>query len=225
MNIWIVIPAFNEEHKLGDVIHGLKKQGYNNIIVIDDGSKDKTYSIAKENNVDALRHIINRGQGAALKTGIDYALTKNAEIIITFDSDGQHQPEDIPHLIKPIQEGITDIVLGSRFLTQNSNVPFIRKIFLKGGAVIFRIMYQVKLTDSHNGLRALSRKAAETINLSQDKMEHASEIIEEISNKKLRYIEIPVTIKYTNYSIQHGQKTSNAFRILWGIFFNKLVKK
>lgn len=224
MNNWIVIPAFNEENKIVEVINSLKKEGYSKIIIVDDGSKDNTLKNAKSTSVEVLHHIINRGQGAALKTGIDYALDQGADIIVTFDSDGQHQPEDIPRMIKPIQEGKADIVLGSRFLDKNSNVPFFRKIFLKGGALLFKIFYGVRLTDSHNGLRALSRKAAQTIKITQDRMEHASEIIEQIGKHHLKYVEVPVTIKYTDYSLQKGQRTSNAFKIFFKMILNKLVK-
>lgn len=224
MNTWIVIPAFNEENKIVEVINSLKKEGYSKIVVVDDGSKDNTLKNAKSTGVEVLHHIINRGQGAALKTGIDYALDQGAEIIITFDSDGQHRPEDIVRMIKPLEERKVDIVLGSRFLNSSSNVPPIRKMFLKAGALIFRIFYGVKLTDSHNGLRALSRKAAQKILLTQDRMEHASQIIEEMSRNKLKYVEVPVTIKYTEYSLQKGQRTSNAFKILFKMVINKLVK-
>jgi glycosyltransferase involved in cell wall biosynthesis len=223
-NVWIVIPAHNEEKKITDVITGLRKSGYSNTIVVDDGSEDQTYQKALSTNTVVLRHIINRGQGAALQTGIDYALNQEAEIIITFDSDGQHQPEDISKLIKPIQEGEADVVLGSRFLSKNSNTPFIRKMFLKGGALIFRILYGIKLTDSHNGLRALSRKTAKKIKITQDGMEHASEIVEKIAKYGLKYKEMPVTINYTDYSLRHGQRTSDAFKILFKMILNKITK-
>lgn len=221
---FIVIPAYNEESKIGTVIENLQRQGYSKIIVVDDGSRDNTTEKAREKHITVLRHLINRGQGAALKTGIDYALEQGASFIVTFDSDGQHHPEDIPRLLEPLQRGEAEVALGSRFLSENSNTPLMRKIFLKGGALVFRTMYGIKLTDSHNGLRALSRKAAQSINITQDKMEHASEIVEEVSRHKLKYKEIPVTITYTEYSLQHGQRTSNAFRILFKMLFNKIVK-
>ncbi len=224
MHTWIVVPAFNEEKKIAEVINSLKKEGYKRIIVVDDGSSDRTYSESKLMGIITLKHAINRGQGAALKTGIDYALEQGAEIIVTFDSDGQHQPEDIKNIIQPIEEGKADIVLGSRFLNKESNVPLVRKIFLKGGALIFRLMYGVRLTDSHNGLRAFSRKAAQTIKLTQDKMEHASEIIEEIGRRKLKYLEVPVTIRYTAYSLEKGQRTSNAFKIILKMILRGLVR-
>lgn len=220
MNIWIVIAAYNEERKILEVVSNLKKNGYKNIVVVDDGSKDKTFEQASLSKARVLRHIINRGQGAALKTGIDYALENKADIIVTFDADGQHQVEAILKLVQPVINHYADVALGSRFLTNNSNTPFFRKLFLKGGALIFRLFYGAKVTDSHNGLRALSQKAAQQIQITSDGMEHASEIIEEIGRKKVTYCEVPVTIKYSDYSLQHGQGNLAAFRIL----FKMLVK-
>lgn len=222
-NPYIVIPAFNEEKRLGQVISGLREAGYENIIVVDDGSTDRTAEIAEKNGVVVLRHVINRGQGAALATGIAHALDMGAEQIVTFDADGQHQPSDIKPMLKKLAQGY-DIVLGSRFLTTASNTPFWRKLFLKGGALAFRVFYGVKLTDSHNGLRAMSRRAAEKIQITCDDMAHASEIVEEIARHKLRYVEVPVTIKYTDYSLSKGQRTLNSFRILFKMLVNKFVK-
>jgi glycosyltransferase involved in cell wall biosynthesis len=224
MNTWIIIPAHNEENKLKEVVSGLNRNGYTNIVIVDDCSGDNTSTVASNSGAVVLRHLINRGQGAALQTGIDYALEQGAEAIITFDADGQHCAEDISKLIEPIEEDKADMVLGSRFLNQPSNVPFIRRLFLRGGALIFRLFYGVKLTDSHNGLRALSRKAAEQIEITGDGSEHASEIIEEIGKKRLRYIEVPVTITYTNYSIQHGQSSWAAFKILFKMLMKGFLR-
>lgn len=224
-NLFVVIPAYNEEKVIKSVISDLKKEDYKNIIVVDDGSKDKTSEIAKKEKVTTIRHIINRGQGAALRTGIDYALSKGADIIFTFDADGQHQAKDIKRLIKPILDKKYDVALGSRFIGKGmSNVPFFRRFILKLGALVLRIMYGAKLTDSHNGFRALSRKAAEKIKITSNGMEHASEIIEEIMRNKLRYIEIPVTIKYTEYSKLKGQSSLNAFKILFKMLIKRFIR-
>ncbi|MBW2988357.1 glycosyltransferase family 2 protein [Candidatus Woesearchaeota archaeon] len=223
-NIFVVIPAFNEERKIERVLQGLKEHGYSNIIVVDDGSSDNTSKIAKKAGAVVLRHVINRGQGAALKTGIDYALEEGADIIVTFDADGQHNPADLAALIKPVKSGEADIALGSRFIKSDSNTPFVRKLFLKGGAILFRVLYGIKLTDSHNGLRAMNRKAASSIEITCDDMAHASEIVEEVAKHKLRYKEVPVTITYTDYSLSKGQSTLNSIRILSRMLLNKLLK-
>ena len=223
--IFIVIAAYNEEKAIAKVIDDLHNHGYQNIIVVDDGSQDKTAPVAELKGATVLKHIINRGQGAALRTGIEYALDQGADIIITFDADGQHQAKDIKNLIQPIINNEADIVLGSRFLGDTeSNVPFWRKLFLKAGALSFRLMFGVKVTDSHNGFRALSRKAAQAIEITSDRMEHASQIIEEIAKKRLRYKEIPVTIIYTDYSQEKGQSTLNAFKIFTKTILRRLIK-
>ena len=201
--IFIVIAAYNEEKNLPKVIKTLKNEGYQKIIITDDGSVDKTYDKAIEVSAIALRHIINRGQGAALKTGIDYALSEGAEIIVTFDADGQHRVEDLPSMILPVAEGRVDIALGSRFL-RRTNIPFVRKFLLKGSVLIIWLFYGMRMTDAHNGFRAMSRKAAQKISITCDRMAHASEIIEEIKKKKLRYKEVPISIVYTEETLKKG---------------------
>ena len=149
MSTFIVIPALNEEKYLGQVLDNLKERGYNDIIVVDDGSTDKTYEVAKSRNVTALKHIINRGQGAALQTGMTYALLNNAEYIIHFDSDGQHNPDEIEKLLEPIKKGEAEACLGSRFLSKQK-MPLKRKIILKGGIFLIWAMYHIKLDSEHS---------------------------------------------------------------------------
>jgi glycosyltransferase involved in cell wall biosynthesis len=224
MNTWIVIAAYNEEHSIGAVVKELSKTGYKNVVVVDDGSADDTYRIAKQHTKHVVKHVLNRGQGAALKTGIDYALRENADIIVTFDADGQHRVEDIPALIEPVKKGEVDIALGSRFLKPGSNVPFLRKMILKCGIFTVWLFYGIKLTDVHNGFRALSRDAAERIDISMDKMEHASEILSEIKRNHLKYVEVPVVIRYTAYSQAHGQSSLNAVKIFYKMVVHKFTK-
>ncbi len=222
--VWVVIAAYNEGKKIASVVSGLKDGGWNNIVVVDDGSKDNTKEQAEKFTSHVLRHVINRGQGAALKTGIDYALMQGAEVIVTFDADGQHRVEDIPSMIAPVMNNEVEVALGSRFLENKSNVPFVRKLFLKGGIFMIWLLYGVKLTDAHNGFRALSRKAAELIEIKADRMAHASEIIDEIKKKNLSYKEIPVIIKYTEYSKARGQSSLNAFMILYKMILHKFFR-
>jgi len=221
--VYIVIAAYNEKDSIARVIDDLHKHGYKNIIVVDDGSKDNTTQIAERKKVMVLQHILNRGQGAALKTGIDYAVQQGADIIITFDADGQHQAKEIKNLIKPVTSGKAEVALGSRFLKDDSNIPFMRKLLLKGSVLIQRFFYGINLTDAHNGFRALSRKAAQKIEITADRMAHASQIIDEISKKKIRYTEVPVTILYTQYSLKKGTGSfSQALKVLWRMIVDKI---
>ena len=205
--IYILIPAYNEGEKIGSVITDLKNAGYENILVIDDGSKDNTKETALGAGAEVLSHIINRGQGAALSTGIKYLKeNQDPDVIVTFDADGQHRSEDIAKIIKPIIKEKVDIVLGSRFLEKKNNAPMLRKIILKAGIIFTNIISDIKLTDTHNGLRALGKKAIASIEISHRGMEHASDIIDEITKKNLTYQEIPVEIIYSDYSKTKGQK-------------------
>lgn len=221
--IFIVIAAYNEEKSIVKVIKNLKSHGYKNIVIVDDGSSDQTYNLIDKQGVFALKHPINRGQGASLKTGIDFALLKGADIIVTFDADGQHHAEDIKKLVDPVLKGKCDAALGSRFLRKDSNTPPIRKILIKVGILVVWFLYGMKLTDSHNGFRALSRFAAQKIDITSDRMEHASQIVEEINKNKIKYKEIPVTITYTDYSKQKGQSNFNSVKIGLRMLFRKLM--
>ena len=221
---YIVIAAYNEETTIGMVLSGLKKEGYKHLVVVDDGSDDNTFKKSRFCGAVALRHIMNRGQGASLQTGISYALNNGAKYIVTFDADGQHQPEEIEKMVLPLTVGDSDVCLGSRFRVMGSNVPFIRRCLLKAGVLLMFFMYGIRLTDSHNGFRAMTRDAAEKINITADRMEHASQILEEIMLNKLKYLEIPVTIKYTEYSQKHGQSSWNAVNIAYQTIKGKFLK-
>ena len=134
---YIVIAAFNESKVISSVIKGLNQKGYNNVVVVDDCSKDNTYEIALNEGAHILRHVINRGQGAALKTGIDYALLQNAKFVVTFDADGQHRVEDLERMATPVWENKCDITIGSRFLSKKAirQMPFTRRWILRGGKI------------------------------------------------------------------------------------------
>ena len=223
MKISVVVPAFNEEKNIGNTIQGLKQEGYKNIIVIDDGSTDNTYEIAKSQKVIVLKHIINRGQGAALQTGMSYSIINNYGIIVHFDSDGQHDPKEIKSLVNPIINNETEVSLGSRFL-KKQKIPFFRKIMLKGAILVIWTMYGIKLSDAHNGFRAFTRESVKKVRITGDKMEHASEIIERIKKNNIKYKEIPVTIKYTEETLKQGRKGQGQFDSL-KILFRMLLKK
>jgi glycosyltransferase involved in cell wall biosynthesis len=222
--IFIVIAAYNEESAISDVVRGLKREGYPDIVVVDDGSKDDTYNKAEKAGAIVLKHVINRGQGAALRTGMEYSLKKGAEIIVHFDADGQHNPKEVRDIIRPIIDGEADVSLGSRFLNKKSNVPLIKRIVLKIGVVFTYLFSGIWLTDTHNGFRAFSRDAAKRVEIKQDKMEHASEIIDQIKLKKIRYKEVPVTIIYTKHSIEKGQSPFNSIRIAARLIWTKFLR-
>lgn len=225
MRTFIVIAAYNEGKSISKVIAGLKKAGYNNIVVVDDGSKDNTYDVALNAGATVLQHVVNRGQGAALKTGIDYSLLNGAELVVTFDADGQHRVEDLKAMIAPVKSGKFDVALGSRFL-RSTKMPFFRKLTLKIAIFIVWFFYGVKMTDAHNGFRVMSRKAAKMINISSDKMEHASQIVEEIHRKGLKYKEVPITILYTDYALQHGHGgIGQALSVFGRMLLRRIVEK
>ncbi len=221
-SIYIVIPAYNEETVIASVISDLQNNGYEKILVVDDASTDATGRIASDTGAEVLRHIINRGQGGSLKTGIEYlSEVYSPDIIVTFDGDGQHQAKNIAALIKPLIENRADIVLGSRFLTHYDSIPLVRKIILKLGVLFTNALSHTNLTDTHNGFRALNKKAFTNIQITHRGMEHASDIINEIIPRKLRYKEVPVHIVYTPYSLNKGQRGSNFIKLGMSIIFNR----
>jgi len=217
-----IVPAYNEEKIILSVLKELKKE-VNEIVVIDDGSKDMTAELAEKEGVFVLKHLINLGQGASLKTGLEFALQKGADIIITFDADGQHKASEIKKIVKPIIEGECEVVLGSRFLENKSDIPQLRKFILKIATIFSKLSLGLEITDTHNGFRAFSRKAASLIDIKQAGMAHASEILQEIKKNNLSFKEVPVTIEYTSYSKGKGQSSLNALKILWDLLIQKLL--
>lgn len=213
MKLIAVIPAYNEETMVAEVVAAVRPM-VDQVVVVDDGSRDNTAGRAREAGATVAVHLINRGQGAALQTGMDLALVLGADIIVHVDSDGQHPSHQIPHLVAPIKAGEADVVLGSRFLDDTSNVPAVRRIVLKAGGIFTRLVSGLRITDPHSGFRALSRTAAQKIKLRQDRMAHASEFLQLLSRHELRYREIPVTIRYTEYSMARGQSSWAAIRIV-----------
>lgn len=222
-SLWIVIPAFNEAGVVGEVVASVHAR-YPNVVVVDDCSSDQTGSAALRAGATILRHPINLGQGAALETGIRYALSQGAEWIVTFDADGQHRTDDIATLWKRQQETGVDVVLGSRFLGSAPGISLMRRAVLQLAVAYTRLTSGVRMTDAHNGLRLLTRHAAQHIKIRQNRMAHASEIIDQISALGLSLSEAPVTVLYTEYSLRKGQRLSNAFNIVWDMLLARLHK-
>ncbi|CAN5339749.1 glycosyltransferase family 2 protein [soil metagenome] len=223
--VFLIMPAYNEGRALAGTLQGLRGRGYD-IVVIDDGSKDDTADVAAEFPVHVLQHSINLGQGAALQTGMSYAMKAGAKYIVHFDADGQHNPDEIESLLATLVKNEADVVLGSRFLRKQDQeqVPASRRIVLRTAVYINWLLTGVKLSDAHNGFRALSRHAAQQIMLEEDGFAHASEIITQIRRKKLRYIEHPTGIRYTEYSRAKGQSFWNGFNVIFDLLAGRLFK-
>jgi len=219
--VFIVVPAFNEAGSIRAVVDQLRSK-YRDIVVVDDGSTDETARVLTGADVALLRHRLNRGQGAALQTGITFALLSGADVIVTFDSDGQHDPDDIQSLLAPIVRGECDVTLGSRFLGHTVNLPLGRRLVLKIGILFTRLTSRIRVTDVHNGMRAFSREAAESLHITMDRMAHASEILDQIAAHHWRYREVPVTIRYSAETLAKGQSSWNALRIAGQILMERL---
>lgn len=221
MKVVVVVPAFNEATKIRSVVEGIQSV-CPDIVVVDDGSTDRTADCLERSGAIVLRHLVNRGQGAALQTGIECAVRLDADIVVTFDADGQHDPSDIPALVGPIERGECDVALGSRFLGSSIGMPVARRCLLRAAVMLTGLVSRIQVSDVHNGLRAFSRRAAAELKITQDQMAHASEILEVIHTKRWNYVEVPVTIRYTQYSLAKGQKLSDAIRIGIQILMDKL---
>lgn len=224
MRIVAVIPAYNEGSRVVAAIEDAK-QYVDHVIVVDDCSGDDTGVAAKSAGAIVLRHIINRGQGAALQTGTDYALkTLVADVVVHFDADGQMRGDEIPMMVAPIAAGEADVVLGSRFLGKDAlNMPFVRKLMIRLGTLFTIALSGIRVTDTHNGFRALSKKAASEMRISLDRMAHASEILDLIQTKRLKYVERPVTISYSAETLKKGQSTVKAMMTAKDILKKKIV--
>lgn len=220
MKIVCVIPAYNEEENITKVVKDVLTYT-NEAIVVDDCSIDDTSLLAASAGATVLNHIINRGQGAALQTGNEYALHNGADIIVHFDADDQFLASEIPSMIQPIIEGRADIVFGSRFLGKKTNFPSAKKYIIMPLAQLFsRAFLGVKLSDPQNGFRALSRLAAEKIIIDNRAMAHASEIQAKAFKQKLKIVEVPITVIYHHF----GQTLSGGFIVIRDLLINKIIK-
>ncbi|MDI3496211.1 MAG: polyprenyl-phospho-N-acetylgalactosaminyl synthase [Patescibacteria group bacterium] len=220
MKIFCVIPAYNEEKSIAAVITRVKPF-VDRIVVVNDCSSDNTAKIVQDYDVTLISHPLNRGQGAALQTGNEYALAQGADIIIHFDADNQFQAEEIPEVIAPLLANRADAVLGSRFLGKQSNLPALKKnLIMPLARTVNRLFFNIKLSDPQSGFRALNRHAAQTIKIQQDGMAHCSEIMHQLFTNKLRVSEVPITVVYHEF----GQKFSGGFKIVKDIIIKKIIK-
>lgn len=220
---FVVVPVFNESSVIKDTISSIKSAGFSNIIIVDDGSNDNTLSLIKQTSVLCFHHKINRGKGAAVKTGIEAAKLQGADIIITMDGDGQHDANDIKKLVKPIKENVCDVALGTRPINI-SVMPLHKVIANKTGNAVTWLLHGLWVTDSQSGFKAFSRQAADTINTRSDHYEYESEVIREIKKHNLRFSEVPIKVNYTKYSSNkpHKQDLINGLKTLYKIIWDKI---
>ncbi len=224
-NTAIIIPVYNESEIIGSVLSDVLSK-YQNVICVDDGSSDSSAEEIERTSAILIKHPINMGQGAALQTGIEYAL-HHTEVVffVTFDADGQHSLKDVATMLQELDRNEVDIVLGSRFLGEAEDIPRAKKALLKTAVRFTNFFSGIELTDTHNGLRAFNRDFARQLEITMPDMAHASEIIDKISSGDWRYKEVPITIKYTEYSVAKGQSMLNAVNILFDIMLARIFKK
>jgi len=211
---WVIIPLYNEEKVIGDVV-GQVRSAFEQVVCVDDGSSDHSADVAAKAGARVVRHPLNLGQGAALQTGFEYALSDpTMKYVLTFDADGQHQIADAVGMVKRLRAGEADVVFGSRFLDERSKPTFGKKMVLRVAVGYTNMTTHTRLTDAHNGLRAIGRPVLEQIKITQNRMAHASELVAQIGASKASYVEHPVHILYSDYSKAKGQSLWNSINIL-----------
>jgi polyprenyl-phospho-N-acetylgalactosaminyl synthase len=222
-DVVVVVPMFNEATSVGAVVRDLR-WSFSRVVCVDDGSSDESARVAAEAGATVIRHPVNLGQGAALQTGFAYALADPAVThVVTFDSDGQHRRVDAEAMLEIARSEDVDVVLGSRFLTgQDAQVPWLRSLVLRAATRFTRATTGLDLTDTHNGLRVLNRRAVGTMDLTLDGMAHASQLLSRVARHRLSYVEVPVTITYTEYSRVRGQSNVNALNIAFDLALERL---
>jgi glycosyltransferase involved in cell wall biosynthesis len=218
-DVWLVIPLFNEAQVIGDVIRNAR-ESFPNVVVVDDGSADDGAHEAASAGAVVVRHPVNLGQGAALQTGFEYALSRpTMRWAVTFDADGQHQVDDVLVMLEKARSEHLDVVFGSRFLDDRTEAGFLKRLVLKTAVGYTNLSTGTRLTDAHNGLRVLSREVVSRVDITQNRMAHASELVAQIGDMGVRYGESPVHILYTDYSRSKGQSLWNSVNILADLMF------
>lgn len=216
---WIVMPMYNEATVVGGVIEGLLPS-FPYIVCVDDGSTDDSASVARAAGAVVVEHPFNLGQGAALQTGFEYALQDpELEAVVTFDADSQHRVEDALAMLSRIRSGEAEVVLGSRFLDGRTKISPLKRLVLRTAAIQSSFSTGLQLTDAHNGLRVIGVSVVKRLHLAQNRMAHASELIQQLAQLQPRIVEHPVEIIYTDYSKSKGQSLLNGVNILADLFF------
>jgi glycosyltransferase involved in cell wall biosynthesis len=216
---WVIIPMYNEATVVGSVVADVLKE-FSHVVCVDDGSSDASVEVARNAGAYVLQHPINLGQGASLQTAIDFALSDPLMTeVVTFDADGQHLVEDARGMVRVLRKGDFDVVIGSRFLDERTQLSPMKRAVLRAAALYTRATTGMPLTDAHNGLRVLDRGLLAKIRITQNRMAHASELVDQIGGFKARWAEYPTHIIYTQYSKAKGQSLLNSINILVELLF------
>ncbi|MGH4009219.1 MAG: glycosyltransferase family 2 protein [Pseudonocardiaceae bacterium] len=218
---WVIIPVYNEVTVIAQVVADLHAT-FRNIVCVDDGSTDGSAAQIATTAAHLVRHPINLGQGAALQTGLRYALARpGGQFFVTFDADGQHRVADAARMVDAARGGLADVVLGSRFLAPQDDrrhrVPLLKRIVLRLVVALSPVARKMRLTDAHNGLRVFNREVAGQLHIRMNGMAHASEIVSLLARSSWTVRELPVTIRYTEYSTSKGQSVVNGVNILFDL--------
>jgi glycosyltransferase involved in cell wall biosynthesis len=215
----VVIPVHNEATVVADVVRSVRKH-YPTVVCVDDASTDGSADEVLAGGALLVRHPFNLGQGAALRTGLEYGLVEtSSRYFVTFDADGQHDVDDIAQMIDILDREQAQIVFGSRFLDTRTQLGLAKHAVLRLAVKYTRMSTGLALTDTHNGLRCFTREVAAALDITMNGMAHASELVTIVANKGFRYAEVPVHIRYTDYSRSKGQSLMNSVNILFDIFF------
>jgi glycosyltransferase involved in cell wall biosynthesis len=220
----IVIPVYNEAEVIKGVINSLLKH-FKYVVCVNDGSDDNSSKEIIKTKAYLINHPMNMGQGAALQTAIEFARLLPVDYFVTFDADGQHDVADALQMLGELKNSKYDIILGSRFLGHTTGINRLKITTLKLAIKFSNLETGLKLTDTHNGIRAFNRRVADAMHITLPDMAHASEILGIIATNKFKYKEVPVTIKYTEYSKRKGQSITNAVNIAFDIILRKLNTK
>lgn len=220
---WVVVPAYQEETVIHETVSELREH-FANVVVVDDGSTDRTAERARSAGAVVVRHPVNLGPGSALQTGLEYVLSFDPAFVATCDADRQHRVEDLVAMRERIALGDVDIVLGSRFLGSTVDMPSGRRLILRLAVVFTNLHTGLRLTDTHNGLRIMTAEAARRLRIRQSGYAHCSEILQQIADMGLRYVEFPVTIRYTNYSLSKSPGFLRTFEILGDLISMRIMK-
>ncbi len=218
----IVIPAYREEKAIGDVVRAALGVA-DRVLVVDDGSDDRTSMVAAAAGATVVRHTVNRGLGGALGTGIEGALRLGADLIVTMDADGQHRAEDAKRIFETLSEGDADFVIGSRMLEGKGNMPVGRRFAQFVGNALTYVLFRKWVTDSQSGLRGMTRRSAERIEIRSSRMEVSSEFVKEIVDKNLRLVEVPIEAVYTAYSLSKGQSFAVGIQTAMKLILRRLL--